>query len=149
MDWKDGFRFRGKTQITLFDYEGNIRDYKETENLITDAGFDFISKQVGGYKTTSAYVCGIGSDNTAASTDDTALKSELARVSGVFAHTDGTKTFTNTATFSAGTGTGNVYEAGLLNNETSGGTLLNRQVFGLITKGASDVLQVVWTINLS
>ena len=148
MDWKDGFRIRGKTQITLFDREGNIKDYRETENLITNNGFDFIARQIGGYKTTSAYVCGIGSDNTAANAADTTLGSELARVSGVFAHTAGTKTFTNTATFDAGVGTGNVYEAGLLNNESSDGTLLNRQTFGLVSKAAGDVLQVIWTISL-
>ena len=142
-------QFKGKARITLYGANGSIKDYREQENLITDAGYDIITRNVGGPQTTSCYVCAIGSDATAADAGDTALGTELARVSGVFAHTTGTKIWTNTATFGAGTGTGNVYEAGLLNNESSGGTLLNRQTFGIISKGSGDVLVVLYTITLS
>jgi len=44
--------------------------------------------------------------------------------------------------------TGNVTEAGIFSANVAG-TLLARQVFGVITKAAGDSLQVTWQITLS
>ena len=55
---------------------------------------------------------------------------------------------TYTATFPAGTGTGAVVEAGIL-NASSGGTLLCRTVFSVVNKGANDAMTITWQITVS
>lgn len=158
--WKESVGgVKGHTKITLFDKDGNIKVVREQENLITTVGFDFLCQQIGEHVEKGMQYCGIGSSATSADVGDTALGTELGRISGVYAHTASTKIFTNTATFAAGNGTGNVYEAGLSTNSSADtfvggvngtpGILVNRQTFGLITKGASDVLQIEWTLTLS
>ena len=53
-----------------------------------------------------------------------------------------------TATFGAGTGTGAVTEAGIL-NASSSGTLLCRTEFSVVNKGSSDSMTVTWTVTVS
>ena len=48
----------------------------------------------------------------------------------------------------AGTGTGAVTEAAIL-NASSGGTMLCRTVFSVVNKGASDSMTVTWTVTVS
>ena len=55
---------------------------------------------------------------------------------------------TYTATFAAGTGTGAVTEAGIL-NASSSGDLLCRTVFSVVNKGASDSMTITWTVTVS
>jgi hypothetical protein len=50
------------------------------------------------------------------------------------------------ATFPAGTGTGALTEAAIL-NAASAGTMLNRVVFSVINKGALDSLTITWKIT--
>ena len=52
------------------------------------------------------------------------------------------------ATFPAGTGTGAITEAGIL-NASSSGTLLCRTVFSVINKGAADTLGITWTVTVN
>jgi hypothetical protein len=52
------------------------------------------------------------------------------------------------ATFPAGTDTGAVTEAGIL-NASSNGTLLCRTVFSVINKGAADTLGITWTVTVN
>ena len=55
---------------------------------------------------------------------------------------------TYVGTFPAGTGTGAVTEAGIL-NASSGGTLLCRTEFNVVNKGASDAMTITWTVTVS
>jgi len=89
----------------------------------------------------------LGSDNTAAASSDSALGTELARV------TFDSDNVTNNAiayvaTFSAGTATGSISEAGIF-NASSAGTMLCRTVFSVVNKAASDVLTVTWTVTIA
>jgi hypothetical protein len=59
-----------------------------------------------------------------------------------------TNTIEYVALFPAGTGTGTVTEAGVFNN-SSGGTMLCRTVFGVVTKDAGDSMSITWTITVS
>jgi hypothetical protein len=52
------------------------------------------------------------------------------------------------ATFSAGTGTGAITEAGIF-NASSAGTLLCRTVFSVINKGALDTLVITWKVTVA
>ena len=89
----------------------------------------------------------VGSSNTAAAVGDTTLGTELGRVALASATSTGA-VVTYTATFGAGTGTGAVVEAGILNN-SSGGTLLCRSVFPVVNKGVDDGMSITWTVTVS
>jgi hypothetical protein len=54
---------------------------------------------------------------------------------------------TYVATFAAGSGTGTLVEAGILNANTSG-TLMARLTYGAVTKAAGDSLTVTWTLTV-
>ena len=92
----------------------------------------------------------IGTSSTAASTSDTALVSQLDR-NALTSRTQGTGAADNDVIYvgdwAAADGTGAITEAGILNS-SSGGTLLARQVFSVINKGASDTLKITWTVSI-
>ena len=89
----------------------------------------------------------IGTDNTAAAAGNTALGNEAAR-QALTSTTVSSNTVEYVASFAAGTGTGAITEAGVL-NAASGGTMLCRTVFSVVNKGASDSMTITWTITIS
>ena len=59
---------------------------------------------------------------------------------------------TATATFPAGTGTGSITEAGIFNPATaggSGGTMMCRTTFPVVSKAAGDSIAVTWKVTVS
>ena len=139
---KDPAKLTGRLQI--FRNDGLVL---EVDNLIVDTGKDFVASRMGGTADAVMSHMAVGTGATAAAAGDTALQTEIARVALTSAVvTDNEIAYT--ATFPAGTGTGALTEAGVLNN-SSGGTLLARTVFSAINKGASDAITIVWTITVS
>ena len=59
-----------------------------------------------------------------------------------------TNTITYTATFPAGTGTGAITEAAVL-NASSSGTMLCRTTFPVVNKAAGDTIAVTWVVTVS
>lgn len=119
----------------------------EIDNLVVTAGKGFVASRMVGTAASVMSHMAIGTTNTAAAIGDTALAAEAARV----ALTSGTASgavATYVATFPAGTGTGAIVEAGILNSG-SGGTMLARTVFSVINKGASDAMTITWTVTVS
>ena len=89
----------------------------------------------------------IGTGNTAAASGDSSLGTEAAR-QGLTSTTVNNNAVSYVASFAAGTGTGAITEAGVL-NAASSGTLLCRTVFSVVNKGASDSMTITWTITIS
>ena len=146
---EDKFGLRGDLTIILRDKDGNIIDQRDIRNTIVDAGYDFICDVIGHVtQPADMHYTGIGTGSTGVLGTDTTLETEVTRVANVYAHSVGTKIFTSTADYAAGTGTGAITESALLNAAVAG-TMLNRVVFSVINKGVSDTLQVVWTVTLS
>jgi len=146
----ENIKVTGNVLVQLFDKDGNVKDKREIKNLVVTAGKGFIAASMLKTTTNSPAAMShmaIGSNNTAAANADTALGTELGRVSLASATNSGAVT-TYTATFPAGTGTGAVVEAGVLNNST-GGTLLCRTVFAVVNKGADDAMSITWAITVS
>lgn len=144
-------KIEGKTKIILIGPAGKIKTTRETVNLITDIGFDFICNQIGApiVSGSSAKYCAIGTGTTGADHNDINLESWEAQVEGDYSHTPDTKVFKNEATFAAGVASDTaITEAGLY-SEAAYGILLNRQTFGAINKGANDILKIEWTLTLS
>jgi hypothetical protein len=120
------------------------------DNLIVNVGFDFIADVIGkaaSRPNVMGYIA-LGTGTTAAAATQSTLVTELDRNAATYAHTAGTKTFSFTADFPAGDGTGAITEAGVF-NAASGGIMLDRVVFPVVNKGADDSLTAVFTFTMS
>ena len=137
----DQLQLKGHLQIHL-----NDELVQDIDNLVVTAGKNLVASRLVGTSSDVMSHMAIGSGTTAAAAGNTALGTELGRVS----LTSGTASaaVVTYVTFAAGTGTGAVTEAGLL-NASSGGTMLCRTVFSVVNKGANDSMTVTWTVTVS
>lgn len=118
-------------------------------NLVTTVGHKAYADQIGGTTSTAFTAIAYGTGTNAAAIGDTALQTEVSR---------GAATVTNTTvsatgdteqwvkSFTAG-GSQAITEEGILNNNSSGGILLARQVFSAINMVSGDVLQFTHKIT--
>jgi hypothetical protein len=144
---QDGLTIKGHVNVKLYGEDGQLKDERDFDNLVTTAGKAHIADQLSSSPAGDAmshYAIGSGTTDPAAG--DTALETELARVS-LTSRTDSTNVVTYVGTFPAGTGTGAVTEYGIL-NASSGGTLLARAEAAVINKAAGDSLVVTHTLTL-
>lgn len=138
---------KGRLTIQQFDKEGNLIHTEDTTNVVVSDGLDYITERMKDATTTVMSHMAVGSDNTAAAAGDSTLGVELGRVA-LTSTTVSSNTITYVGDFPAGTGTGAVVEAGVLNNST-GGDLLCRTVFSVVNKAAADTLKITWTLTVS
>ncbi|CAE6488749.1 conserved exported hypothetical protein [Candidatus Nitrosotenuis uzonensis] len=165
----------GHVVTTLTDSDGNIKAYRQSDNLIVNNGENCVSKMLFGASgggSTGSNVCtgaitegfryiAIGNSSTAVTSADTGLGAELT-ASGLGAKFS-TITWTNStgsgsgttaqavmaATFTNSGSTQAVRESGLFNgtNASTNG-MFARQTFSDITMNNGDSLTVQWTINI-
>ena len=138
----DGLKLTGKLSIAI-----NNEVVQEIPNVVVTDGKGYVASRMKDATATAMSHMAIGTDSTAAAASDSALGSESGRVSLT------STTVTNNeveyvATFGAGTGTGAISEAGIL-NASSSGTLLCRTVFSVVNKGAADSMTITWTVTVS
>lgn len=146
---RDKLKATGQVNVVITDKNGKVKEDFTVPNLVVDDGLDYIAaRMVDASIPTAMSHMAVGTDNTAASSSDTALGSESARVALDSAPTVTDNSVAYVATYPAGTGTAALTEAGIL-NAGSGGTLLCRTVFSVINKGASDSMTITWTITIS
>ena len=141
----------GTLTIELHDANGNLKDKREIENIIVADGLAHIASRMNGTSQNVMGYIGIGTTNTAAVVGDTALLAEVARVATtptIVTTTQTNDTVQHVGTVSAGTGTGAIVEAALF-NAASVGTMLNRIVFAVVNKGASDALTLTWKVKIA
>ena len=138
----DGLKLTGKLKIAL-----NGETVQEIDNLVVTDGKEYVASRMKDASATAMSHMAIGSGSTAAAAGNSALGSELGRVALTSTAVSGA-VVTYTATFAAGTGTGAVTEAGIL-NASSSGTLLCRTVFSVVNKGTSDSMTITWTVTVS
>ena len=138
----DGLKLKGKLAISL-----NGKIIQEVDNLVVTAGKGYVASRMKDTTATAMSHMAIGSGSTAAAASDTALGNQLGRVA-LTSTTVSNAVVTYVASFPAGTATGAVTEAAIL-NASSGGTMLCRTVFSVVNKGASDSMTVTWTVTVS
>lgn len=143
---QETIKAKGELQIKLFGPDGKLKSEKTVPNLVVTTGKTFIAARMVGTPTAMSHMA-IGSGTTNPVVGDTALETELGRVALTSSASAGA-VVTYVASFGAGTGTGAVTEAGIL-NASSGGTLLCRTEFAVVNKGADDSMSVTWTITVS
>lgn len=143
---KDKAGLIGRLTIELRGPDGALKRKVEVENLVVNTGLDWIAERMRATPAVMSHMA-VGTSATAAAGAQAALISENGRVT-LDSTSDGVNTTTYQATFPAGTGTGALTEAGIL-NAASTGTMLNRATFAVINKGANDSLVITWDVTLS
>ncbi|MHC1572062.1 MAG: hypothetical protein ACXQTL_04865 [Methanosarcinales archaeon] len=135
--------------VLLLDERGNVKMRAEGHGgSIMGNGFHKVGACVASPTQPAPFkYVAIGTSGTAVATSQTSLGGEVARSEGTFTH-DGKYKWSMDCTFGAGTGTGTIQEAGCFNSAADG-TMLNRQTFTAIPKGASDTLKIMWDYTLS
>jgi hypothetical protein len=143
---QETIKAKGELSIKLFGPDGKLKGEQNVPNLVVTTGKTFIAARMVGTPTAMSHMA-IGSGTTDPAVGDTALQTELGRVSLTSSASAGA-VVTYIASFGAGVGTGAVTEAGIL-NASSSGTLLCRTEFSVINKGADDSMSITWTITVS
>lgn len=146
----ESLKATGALKIERTNSIGEIVETLEVPNLVVTVGKNFIAASM--LKTTANTPpamthMAIGSSQTAAVAGDTTLGTELGRVT-LTSSTVSANAVTYVATFPAGTGTGDVKEAGIFNASTAG-TLLCRTTFPIVTKQAGDSITITWIVTVN
>lgn len=143
----DSVAAKGHLQIQKFNDTGLMIEQISVPNLIVAVGKSVIASRLVGNSLPVFSHMAVGSSNTAATTSQTTLGTELGRVA-----LDSTTRTNNTvvyiATFPAGTGTGTLTEAGIF-NDNSTGNMLCRTNFNGVVKGAGDSVVITWNVTIT
>lgn len=140
---KDGVTVTGKLHIVLRDSNGNVKETR-TANTVTTAGKNMIADRLLASPTLGVpthMAIGTGTPSS------TALGTELDR-NALGTKTRSTNVTTLPGSWAAGDGTGALTEAGLF-DASSVGNMHCSASFAVINKGASDSLDISWTITVS
>ena len=137
---------KGTLGIVLTDENGNLKQELNVTNLVVDTGLAYIASRMKDATATAMTHMAIGSGTTDPAPADTALQTQLGRVSLTSTTVTG-NSVAYIASFAAGTGTGAVTEAGIF-NASSGGTMLCRTEFAVINKAAGDSMTITWTVTV-
>lgn len=144
---QDFIKVTGDLKIVVTGPDGKVKEEQEFKNLVVTTGKNFITSRMKDTTDAAMSHMALGTGTTAAAAGDTALGTEAGRVA-LTSTTVTTNSVAYVATFPAGTGTGAITEAGIL-NASSSGTLLCRTVFLVINKGAADTLGITWTVTVN
>lgn len=152
-----GAKAGGIFALELIGPDGRPKDLRIDHNLVVDAGLNWIREY--GFDsvtpTTKARMShiGIGTGTNAATSADTDLQTPSVRqafTASTGYAAGGTGVVTVLTTFAAGTGTGAITEACVVNHATSpNGQMWNRAVFAAVNKGAGDTLKVTVTVTFT
>ena len=139
---------KGYLHVVHTKEDGSTQEY-DFPNMVVTSGKAFIASRMSSSSTAVIGWIGVGSGSTAPALTDTTLQTEITRKAiTVPGGTPSGGTVTYTVTLLPGEGTGNLYEAGLL-NASSGGTMLSRTTYPLITKAAGDTLTINWSVAVA
>lgn len=139
----DALTLKGRVRIEVFGEDGNLKDSRETDNLILTAGRNLLADRILASPTLGVPThIGVGTSGTAPTVGDTTITSET-RVA-LTSKTRATNVVTFVGDWAAGQATATLQEVGLW-DASSGGVLDGRATFTSIVKGASDTLKVTWT----
>lgn len=145
---KDALKLKGRVGIVLKDKDGNVKETRDIDNLVVDAGLDYIASRMEGTSSDVMSHMALGSGTTAAAAGDTDLESILGSREALDSTTVTDNQIVYVCAFEAGDATGAVTEAGIF-NASSGGSMLCRTVFAVLNIASDDSISVTWTITIS
>ena len=137
-------KVKGNVSIKLIDSDGKVKQEIKKENLIVNIGRDGIADQLLPSPTIDkpSHIQ-LGEGTTPPELSDTDLEIPIGNRMTIGVTRSG-NTVTYNAVFGPGESTGEITEAGIF-NASSGGAMYARIVFGVITKGADDTLELNWS----
>jgi len=141
---KEEIGIKGKLKVELI-RDGKVIQTEKVSNIIVTTGKGLVATLVAGSGTSFSHMA-IGTDNTTEVITDSALTSEVGRVT-LTSKAVTANVIDYIGDFPAGTGTGTIVEAGIL-NASSSGTMLNRATFSSVNKTASDALKITWSVTM-
>jgi hypothetical protein len=144
---QDMLKMKGELQVVVRDELGAVKQEFTVPNLVVTAGKNYIASRIVTGSTTVMSHMAIGTGNATPAVANTTLGTEAGRVALASFSASG-NAVTATATFPAGTGTGAITEAGIL-NASSSGTMLCRTTFPVVNKAAGDSIAITWVVTVS
>lgn len=151
MNQIEDLKLTGRLNIEVRGPDGALKDSREVDNLVVNAGLAFIASRMTGTAQGVMSHMGLGSGTTAAAAGQTDLVSLLGSRKALTSTTivgANSNQVQYVAGFNAGEATGAVTEAGIF-NAASTGTMLCRTTFAVVNKDANDTMTVTWTVTLS
>lgn len=145
---KSIFDVNANVKVELFDKDGNLKAERVIHNTVTTAGKNGLMDQALASPSLAKPThmeLGTGTGGT------TALNAYVAGSrQALSSKTRNTNVVTMVASFGAGVGTGSITEAGVFDSATeNAGNMWMYSSFTAINKGASDTLQITWTLTAS
>jgi len=150
MQRRDALAVKGHVLIEVWDAEGKLREIREFDNLVMDAGEDALATLfIGGAASPFDYIA-IGTSNTTPADTQTALGDEISTGGGARTQDASPSVSGNVATVSVTynfTDSLAIQEAGLF-NAASGGDMFARQTFAVVNVGNGDSMTITWNITV-
>lgn len=147
MDFKEQMAIKGALSIVVTDETGSIKQELHVPNLVVTVGKEYIASRMVGTASDVMSHMAIGTGSSVPEAANTVLGIEAGRVAlSSFSATS--NAVTATASFPAGTGTGELTEAGIFNDDTTG-AMLCRTTFPVVNKQAGDSIAITWVITVS
>ena len=140
------FKIIGDVELTPTGPDGQIKDHQEVKNLVVSTGKYWIASRMYNAADATMSHMAIGTSTVTPTVGNTTLITEVARI-GLTSIVKSSNQVTYAALFPAGTGTGNITEAGIFNANALG-TMLCRTVFNAVNKDNLDSLTINWTVTI-
>lgn len=147
MNNQETLKATGELTIVVKNDSGEVKQTLQVPNMVVTTGKNFISSRMKDATATAMSHMAIGTGTVAPAIGNTTLGTEVGRAT-LTSTTVTNNTIQYVATFAAGTGTGAITEAGVL-NASSAGTLLCRTTFPVVNKAAGDTIAITWTVTIS
>jgi len=142
----ESINVKGNLNVVVYDKDNNVKETRDVKNLVVASGKNYIANRMTSNANVIMSHMAIGSGNTAPTTSDTALGSEITRVALDSTTLTG-NTVTYVTTYGAGVGTGSITEAGIFNDPTAG-TMLCRTRFDVVNKSNTDIIVITWNVTV-
>jgi len=140
----NNIRVTGKLTIQKYNSKHQLIQELVVPNLVVTTGKQHIASRMAGTEQDSMSHMAVGNNSTSAVSGNTNLSGELGRVALDSVSINGS-ILTYSATFGPTVGTGSVTEAGIF-NASSGGTMLCRTTFPVVTKASSETIAITWNV---
>lgn len=140
----DTVSIKGNLIIIKTDKDG-VEEITRVPNLVVTNGKSHIINRLAANTWAPMSHMSVGTGATAAQPGDTALGTEVGRVT-LSSSTPNQNTITYVGTFGTGVGTGQLTEAGIFNVAN---VMLCRTVFPSVNKTISDSITITWVVSIT
>ena len=147
MNMDEDLQMNGEVSIVVTGPDGVVKQEIVVPNKVVATGKTYIASRMSTSPAGVMTHMAIGQSSTAPTDGDTGLIDGLAGRSTITFVAVGA-TVTAVASFAAGIASGSITEAGIF-DASSGGNMLCRTVFPVVTKEAGDSIAITWAITVS